>query len=67
MLVIEIDGNYHDRENVRRNDQDRQERIEALGITFLRFSDDTVKYDLQSVLIAIEEYIDAFERNKTQP
>lgn len=67
MLVIEIDGNYHDRENVRRNDQDRQERIEALGITFLRFSDDTIKYDLHSVLIAIEEYIDAFERNKTLP
>ncbi|PIQ49512.1 MAG: DNA methylase [Cytophagales bacterium CG12_big_fil_rev_8_21_14_0_65_40_12] len=66
MLAIEIDGSYHDRENVRRNDRDRQERIEALGITFLRFSDDTVKYDLHSVLIAIEEYIDAFEKNKTQ-
>jgi very-short-patch-repair endonuclease len=67
MLVIEIDGNYHDRDNVRRNDQDRQERIEALGITFLRFRDETIKYDLQAAVMAMEEFIDAFERNKTLP
>ncbi|MGW8121454.1 endonuclease domain-containing protein [Roseivirga echinicomitans] len=65
MLVIEIDGNYHDREDVRRNDQDRQERMEALGITFLRFRDETIKHDIQAAIGDIEEYIDAFEKTRS--
>ena len=61
MLAIEIDGDYHLKNQVKKNDQDRQERIEALGITFLRFSDETIKYDIQSAIEGIDEYVDNFE------
>ena len=65
MLAIEIDGDYHLKNTAKKNDQDRQERIEALGITFLRFSDETIKYDIQAAILDIEEYIDAFEKTKS--
>ena len=61
MLAIEIDGDYHLKNQVKKNDQDRQERIEALGITFLRFSDETIKYDIQSAIEGIDEYVDNFD------
>jgi very-short-patch-repair endonuclease len=50
-LVIEIDGPIHD-ERIDRDDA-RTERLEALGYTVLRFSNDEVSRDTQSVLAAI--------------
>tara|TARA_R110001592_G_scaffold125665_1_gene335911 strand:- start:7344 stop:7739 length:396 start_codon:yes stop_codon:yes gene_type:complete len=67
MLAIEIDGDYHLKNEVKKNDEDRQERIEALGISFLRFRDETIKHDIQAAIVDIEEYIDEFESNKTHP
>src|SRR5690349_4124309 len=42
-LAIEIDGDSHDFEEVYINDCKRQAEIEALGIAFLRFTDEEVK------------------------
>ncbi len=41
MLAIEIDGESHIKKN--EEDQIRQQRLESLGIHFLRFSDHDVK------------------------
>ncbi|NQV12224.1 DUF559 domain-containing protein [Candidatus Uhrbacteria bacterium] len=50
-IVIEIDGEYHNvSRSIRRYDQDRQCRIEALGIVFLRFSNEDVCRNIDSVL-----------------
>lgn len=67
MLVIEVDGDYHEFDEVKTKDKHRQEQIEALGISFLRFKDDTIKYDIESALITIEEYIDEFEKHSPNP
>ncbi len=62
MLAIEVDGDYHLYEDVKTKDKNRQGKIEALGISFLRFSDDVIKYDIQTAIDQIHQYIDKFEK-----
>jgi very-short-patch-repair endonuclease len=57
-LAIEIDGSSHDFEEVAENDIVRQERLESLGVHFLRFSDLQVKRDMVNVLLAIQYWIE---------
>ena len=56
MLAIEIDGNSHDFKYD--YDAKRQGRLEESGVNFLRFNDGTVKKEMFSVLLAIEQTID---------
>ena len=60
-LAIEIDGESHSDEEVYHNDKIRQQRLEDLGVHFLRFSDIEVKQDMPNVLSAIEGWILNYE------
>ena len=62
MLAIEIDGVSHDFEEVYVNDMAREQRLESLGVHFLRVDDREVKKDINNVLQAIENWI--LEREK---
>ena len=62
MLAIEIDGSSHELEGAYERDQERQQKLESLGISFLRFDDRMVKQDMKSVLLAIELWIEAYEK-----
>jgi very-short-patch-repair endonuclease len=57
-LAIEIDGSSHDGEEAKLNDDIRQERLESLGVRFLRFTDADVKRNMEMVLDSIEQWID---------
>ena len=57
-LAIEIDGSIHDGEEAKVNDDIRQERLESLGVRFLRFTDADVKRNMEMVLSEIELWID---------
>ena len=59
MLAIEIDGVSHDLEEVYAKDTVRQQRLESLGIHFLRFDGREVKGDINNVLLCmcIESWI----------
>ena len=60
MLAIEIDGESHcGKEDY---DDNRQRRLEQLGVRFLRFEDTEILYNLNNVIKSIEDWIDA---NKT--
>ncbi len=52
-LAIEIDGDSH--EYRYEQDAKRQGELEKRGVEFIRFSDNTVKNDMFSVLLALEE------------
>ena len=54
-LVIEIDGDSHIGKEA--EDALRQKEIERLGISFLRFDDLTVKKNMDSVLMTIQNWI----------
>ncbi|MCF6268176.1 MAG: endonuclease domain-containing protein [Melioribacteraceae bacterium] len=54
-LAIEVDGESHYGNET--NDKIRQKKIEKLGVSFLRFDDFEVRYDLENVLLQIEKWI----------
>ena len=53
-LAIEIDGDYHLEPEVQIYDKERQEFIEALGIKFLRFTNDEIFNEPDKILHIIE-------------
>ena len=60
-LVIEIDGVSHIEKSFM--DKKRQNKLEALGLTVLRFSDLDVKKNMNGVLQVIGRWIDEFEKD----
>lgn len=56
-LVIEIDGLSHDVPERSRYDAQRQQRIEAWGVRFLRFQDNDVLRDKWAIVGMIEVWI----------
>jgi very-short-patch-repair endonuclease len=57
MLAIEIDGMSHNHEEAFTQDQIRQQKLESLGITVIRFSEADVKYDMLNVIRSIEKSV----------
>ncbi|TRX01044.1 endonuclease domain-containing protein [Flavobacterium gawalongense] len=62
MLAIEVDGYSHEFLEVYNKDILKENRINELGITILRFSDEQVLKDMENVLRAIEFYIWEYEK-----
>ena len=60
-FVIEIDGLTHNDEATQIKDEIRQQKLESLGITFLRFDALKVVHDIENVLRAIEHWIADYE------
>jgi very-short-patch-repair endonuclease len=54
-LVIEVDGPIHDRIDQREHDLQRSGIIEDFGIMILRFTNDEIKYHINTVLKEIKE------------
>ncbi|MBJ7901506.1 MAG: DUF559 domain-containing protein [Cyanobacteria bacterium RI_101] len=57
MLAIEIDGSSHDGELAQARDIERQHRLEALGVTVLRFTESDTLYKTDCVVATIEAYV----------
>jgi very-short-patch-repair endonuclease len=62
MLAVEIDGDSHMFKEER--DAERQRRLEALGVRFLRFDDLDVKFRMYDVLKTIREWIEQHKDDK---
>ena len=63
-LIIEIDGISHNDKTD--SDQIRQQKLESLGLSVLRFYEWDVKKDICAVVQSIENWIEEHEK-KTQP
>lgn len=57
MLAIEVDGSSHDFPEVSVSDLKRQQKLEDMGVAFLRFEETTVKHKTNSVLKTISNWI----------
>jgi len=64
-LAIEIDGSIHDLEDVKRNDTERQQHLESLGIKFLRYSNEDVFKNLDKVIDTIKQTIESAQQDKS--
>ncbi|UZO80461.1 endonuclease domain-containing protein [Aquimarina sp. ERC-38] len=63
MVGIEVDGYSHQLLEVQRKDTIKERKMNELGITVLRFTDQQVFKDMFNVLLAIEYYIQDYEEN----
>ena len=61
-LVIEIDGSTHDFDEVQQKDRNKQDFLNKLGITVLRFTNKEVMTSVFQVVQTIEDYISEFEK-----
>lgn len=57
MLAIELDGYTHSFEEVFEKDNIKEQRLNNIGITVLRFGDDEVMNNIEGVLVKIAEHI----------
>lgn len=62
LLVIEIDGSYHLREDVQKKDKLREIALENIGFTVLRFTNLEVLHHIHEVKRDIEEWIELQEK-----
>jgi very-short-patch-repair endonuclease len=67
MLGIEVDGYSHEFLEVYNKDTVKEKRMNQLGITVLRFTDEQVLKDMENVLRAIEYYIIEYEKHTPSP
>ena len=58
MLIIEVDGITHHWEETILKDKNKQDDLEAAGFTVLRFTDEEVLKDINSVYSYLEEWIE---------
>lgn len=56
-LVIEVDGDVHEAEDVKKNDEEREKYLQKLGLNVLRFKNDEVLKNEKAVLEKISETI----------
>lgn len=54
-LIIEVDGGYHQTPEVKEYDQLRTKELEGLGLKVIRFSNEQVLNEMESVLIEISK------------
>ena len=57
MLIIEIDGGYHDTEEQQEKDAIRQEWLEQNGYTVLRFTNDQILFDTENSVNIIKKHL----------
>ena len=62
LLVIEIDGITHESEEVLKKDRQKEEALQAVGFTVLRFTNWEVLHRIELVSTAISEWIEEKER-----
>ena len=60
-LVIEVDGKIHERIDIALNDKERQKNIEANGIVVMRFTNDEILKQLDTVIERIKIFINLSE------
>ena len=61
MLAIEVDGITHETQEEIEEDQKRQQRLEELGVTVLRFDDNQVRNDIENVISELEGWIEDWQ------
>ena len=66
-LAIEVDGSIHFEEGYEEKDNQRQTRLESLGVTVIRFSNTDVKNNLSLILDELKGQIENIEPKTPTP
>ena len=61
-LAIEVDGKYHYEDDQPKKDKIRQERLESLGVRFIRIDDldikKNIKWVVNEIALTVQEMLD---------
>lgn len=63
MLAIEVDGSTHNFDEVYEKDVVRQQKLERMGVNFIRIEDLDVKKDMNNVLNELKSKIEELTNN----
>ena len=61
MLIIEIDGLSHIHKEVQEKDKVRQIKLEDIGFSVIRFSDNEILSNIENVERVLEAFVDSYE------
>ena len=56
-LIIEVDGKIHLRQENQINDKERDKNLREMGFSILRFTNEEVELEIQSVINRIQDFI----------
>lgn len=56
-LVIEVDDSIHDLEEIKQNDEIRQNYLETNNLTVLRFTNEDIRINREKVFKTLDEYL----------
>ena len=65
-LIVELDGQIHQRPEIKKNDDERQAVLEKMGYTVIRFTNQQLKESIESVIFHIEAAIENLSNNTIQ-
>ena len=65
-LVIEVDGSIHKAEDVKESDKIREEDIISFGIKVVRFNNDEIKNDVESVVEKIKAIVNELKKSNDE-
>ncbi len=65
MLAIELDGYTHSFEEVFRKDEVKEQKLNELGITILRFKDNDVMTNIEGIIEDIKKHMEKIENRHT--
>jgi very-short-patch-repair endonuclease len=57
LLVIELDGGIHENPDVKERDEGREYDLNSLGLTIIRFKNEEIESNLDTILNEIKEYL----------
>lgn len=60
-LIIEVDGSSHDHTKAQERDRERQEKLENTGFKVVRFTNNDVLKNMDSVITKIDKVIKQLE------
>ena len=63
-LVIELDGGYHENKEVKIYDEKRENDIAEFGVKVLRFKNEEVIYNIESVLDKIRKQVSSIQKTQ---
>ena len=64
-LVIEIDGSVHNHKDVKTKDEDREKELKNWGYTVIRFNNQEIVGQIESVLKRISDKVNLINQNTT--
>jgi len=56
-LVIELDGKIHDLEHIKAYDSSREMHLSSLGLQIMRFTNDQIFNNFDTVIKTVEDYL----------